>query len=166
MIYIVMGVSGAGKTIIGQKLARRMELPFYDGDNFHPQANIQKMESGKPLDDDDRRPWLETLARKSVEWQKSGGAVLACSALKKKYRQMLTTQQEAQFIYLKGTIPLIAERIADRTDHFMPEELLQSQFETLEEPSGALTVSINRSPEEIVSDIVNQLTADEINRNS
>lgn len=157
MIYIVMGVSGAGKTVVGQKLARRRGLPFYDGDNFHPVENIQKMKSGCPLNDRDRRPWLEALAQKIAEWQGSGGAVLACSALKKRYRDLLTSQQDAQFIYLKGTIPLIAERISDRTGHFMPEKLLESQFAALEEPSEAITVSIDPPPEEIVSNILEQL---------
>lgn len=157
MVYVMMGVSGAGKTLIGQKLAERLGLPFYDGDHFHPEANIQKMSSGQPLNDTDRRPWLETLAEKIAEWHVRGGAVLACSALKAKYRILLTSQREACFIYLKGTIPLIAGRIAGRADHFMPEELLQSQFETLEEPSEAVTVSIDQSPEEIVSNILDQL---------
>ncbi|WP_372633413.1 gluconokinase [Fodinibius sp.] len=157
MIYIVMGVSGSGKTVVGQKLARRLGVPFHDGDNFHPQDNIKKMESGRPLNDRDRRPWLETLARKIAEWHISGGAVLACSALKKKYRDLLCSRQNAQFIYLKGPIPLIAERMADRTGHFMPEKLLESQFEALEEPSEAITVSIEPPPEEIVSAILGQL---------
>ncbi|SHF92508.1 gluconate kinase, SKI family [Fodinibius roseus] len=157
MVYIVMGVSSAGKTVVGQKLARRLEIPFYDGDKFHPQENIVKMESGRPLSDRDRRPWLEALARKIAGWHASGGAVLACSALKKKYRDTLTSRQAAQFIYLKGPISLIAERMADRTGHFMPEKLLKSQFETLEEPSDAITVSIEPPPEEIVSDILARL---------
>lgn len=157
MIYIVMGVSSAGKTVVGQKLARRLEIPFYDGDKFHPQENIEKMESGRPLNDRDRRPWLETLAQKIADWHASGGAVLACSALKKRYRDVLTSRQAAQFIYLKGPIPLIAERMVDRKGHFMPEELLESQFEALEEPSEAITVSIEPPPEEIVSDILQRL---------
>lgn len=157
MIYIMMGVSGAGKTLIGEKLSERLELPFYDGDNFHPEANIQKMSSGQPLNDADRRPWLKILAEKIAEWQRSGGAVLACSALKAKYRALLTSQQEACFIYLKGTIPIIAKRIAGRAHHFMPEELLQSQFEALEEPAEAITVSIEETPEEILDEIMNQL---------
>ncbi len=157
MVYIMMGVSGAGKTLIGQKLAERLGLPFYDGDNYHPEANMQKMSSGQPLNDTDRRPWLEILAEKIAEWQANSGAVLACSALKEKYRALLTSQQDACFIYLQGTIPLIAGRIADRADHFMPEELLQSQFEALEEPMEAVTVSVDQTPEEILNEIMNQL---------
>lgn len=157
----MMGVSGAGKTLIGQKLAERLGLPFYDGDNFHPEANIQKMSSGQPLNDDDRRPWLEILAEKIAEWQASSGAVVACSALKAKYRTLLTSQQDACFIYLKGTIPLIAGRITDRANHFMPEELLQSQFEALEEPAEAVTVSVDQTPEVILNEIMNQLNIKE-----
>ncbi|WP_265764421.1 gluconokinase [Fodinibius salsisoli] len=157
MVYIMMGVSGAGKTLVGQKLAKRMDLPFFDGDNFHPEANIQKMASGQPLNDNDRRPWLEYLAKNVKEWQQSGGAVLACSALKQKYRATLTSQEEASFIYLKGTLSLIASRLAERSDHFMPEELLQSQFEALEEPREAITVSIDQPPGEIVDDIIAQI---------
>lgn len=157
MIYIIMGVSGAGKTVIGQQLARRLRIPFYDGDDFHPKANIKKMESGRPLNDNDRRPWLKALAQKVAEWQASGGAVLACSALKKRYRDLLSSRHAAQFIYLKGNIPLIAERIAGRKGHFMPEKLLASQFKALEEPAEAITVSVDQSPEEIVSNIINKI---------
>ncbi|SMO46851.1 gluconokinase [Fodinibius sediminis] len=159
MIYIVMGVSGAGKTVVGQELARRLGLPFYDGDEFHPPANIQKMESGRPLNDADRRPWLLKLAAKMVEWEAEGGAVLACSALKERYRQLLISKHEAQFIYLRGTVSLIAERLSERTGHFMPESLLKSQFETLEEPDEAITVSVDRPPEAVVSAILEKLAA-------
>lgn len=161
MIYIIMGVSGAGKTVIGQQLARRLRIPFYDGDDFHPKANIKKMESGRPLNDNDRRPWLKALAQKVAEWQASGGAVLACSALKKRYRDLLSSRHAAQFIYLKGNIPLIAERIAGRKGHFMPEKLLASQFKALEEPAEAITVSVDQSPEEIVSNIINKIEKEE-----
>lgn len=155
-----MGVSGAGKTLIGQRLARRLDMPFYDGDDFHPKSNIQKMESGQPLNDDDRRPWLEILARKMNEWEKSGGAILACSALKKQYRRILVSQESARFIYLKGTLSLIAERLAQREGHFMPEELLASQFEALEEPKNAVTVLVDQLPEQIVADILNRIEAE------
>lgn len=161
MVYIMMGVSGAGKTLIGQKLADRMDLPFYDGDDFHPEANVKKMSSGQPLNDADRRPWLEHLAQNVKEWHQSNGAVLACSALKEKYRAILTSKQEACFIYLKGSLSLIAGRMADRADHFMPEALLQSQFETLEEPQEGITVSIDQSPDEIADDIIAQLQTKE-----
>jgi gluconokinase len=153
----MMGVSGAGKTLVGQKLAKRLALPFYDGDDFHPEANVKKMSSGEPLNDTDRQPWLEKLAHKVKAWHQSGGAVVACSALKAKYRATLTAQQDACFIYLKGSLALIASRIADRAGHFMPEDLLQSQFEALEKPEEAVTVSIDQAPHKIVDDIMIQL---------
>lgn len=157
MIYILMGVSGSGKTLIGTKLAKKLNLPFYDGDDFHPASNVEKMESGEPLDDDDRKPWLEILRNKMEKWQQRGGAVLACSALKMKYREILRgdTDSNVQFIYLKGSKELIANRMSRREGHFMPEELLDSQFQALEEPAGpdAIEVSINQTPREVVDEI-------------
>ena len=140
MIYIVMGVSGAGKTRVGKILAEELSLPFYDADDFHPQFNVEKMKSGKPLDDYDRKPWLEDLANKIVQWQNEGGAVLACSALKKSYRQLLKSKAESgvQFIYLKGRPDMIGKRLRKREGHYMPPDLLDSQFEALEEPEEQL----------------------------
>lgn len=164
MIYILMGVSGAGKTLIGKKLSDQLGLPFYDGDDFHPEANVQKMSSGQPLNDRDRRPWLMALARKVSEWNRSGGAILACSALKKSYRELLMSNNnpaQVIFIYLKGSPELIAGRLSDRSDHFMPEDLLASQFEALEEPKGenAITVSVDQTPDEIVDEILGKLNS-------
>jgi carbohydrate kinase (thermoresistant glucokinase family) len=157
MIYILMGVSGAGKTLIGQKLSECLDIPFYDGDDFHPPANVKKMKSGQPLNDNDRRPWLESLANNMIEWEQTGGAILACSALKKKYRKILGSKTDTQFIYLKGSPSLIADRLAKRKGHYMPPELLQSQFDALEEPDEAFTVSVEPSPEEIVTSILDRL---------
>lgn len=160
MVYIVMGVSGAGKTMIGQKLAAELGLPFYDGDDFHPPENIAKMEAGQPLDDSDREPWLRILANKIREWNKQEGAVLACSALKKSYRKILKSKSAAEnirFIYLKGDPSLISKRLAGRAGHFMPKSLLESQFKALEEPQGAVTVSVDQQPGKIVRDIINKL---------
>lgn len=157
MIYILMGVSGAGKTLIGHKLSKRLGIPFYDGDDFHPPANVQKMKSGQPLNDEDRRPWLESLANNMIKWEKKGGAILACSALKKSYRKILGSKTDTQFIYLKGTPSLIADRLAERSGHYMPPELLKSQFDALEEPDDALSVSVEPSPEEIVTSIMDRL---------
>lgn len=159
MVYILMGVSGAGKTLIGQKLADQLGIPFYDGDNFHPEENVRKMASGSPLNDNDRKPWLETLAKNIKKWEQKGGVVLACSALKKSYRKLLVKEDpdNVQFIYLKGRMSLIAERITGRTDHFMPEELLESQFEALEEPEDAITVSVDQTPDEIINFIISQI---------
>ena len=157
MIYILMGVSGAGKTLIGQQLSERLDIPFYDGDDFHPPANVQKMKSGEPLNDDDRRPWLESLANNMIKWEQNGGAILACSALKKSYRKILGSKTDTQLIYLKGSPSLIADRLAERSGHYMPPELLQSQFDALEEPDEALTVSVEPPPEEIVSTIIERI---------
>ncbi len=158
MIYIIMGVSSSGKTLIGSKLADELQLPFYDADDFHPPENVAKMESGKPLNDQDRMPWLQILQQKITEWEQADGAVLGCSALKKSYRKILSPGGvSVQFIHLRGSKELIARRMKQRTDHFMPEELLDSQFEALEEPAYAITVDINQTPEEIVSDIRRQI---------
>lgn len=160
MVYILMGVSGAGKTLIGQKLSNKLGIPFFDGDNFHPDQNVEKMKSGNPLNDKDRRPWLKLLAKKINEWNKEGDAILACSALKGRYRELLrseSSEENIAFIYLKGPKSLIAERISDRSDHFMPEKLLDSQFDALEEPKKCVTVDINQSPDAVVDTIVNKL---------
>ena len=159
MVYILMGVSGAGKSLIGERLAERLDLPYYDADDFHPEANVRKMSAGQPLNDEDRRPWLESLSDHIRDWNRNGGAVLACSALKKSYRNALRgdAPDTVRFIYLKGPGKLIAERIAQREGHYMPEELLDSQFEALEEPEDAITVSIDRTPEAIVKTILKQI---------
>ena len=158
MVYIVMGVSSSGKSLIGSKLARKLHLPFFDADHFHPRQNIAKMESGQPLNDRDRRPWLQSLQKNIKKWEREGGAVLACSALKKSYRKVLAPPEvPVQFIYLKGSEKLIAERMKQRTGHFMPEELLASQFDALEEPAQAITVSIDQRPAEIVRSICRRI---------
>jgi len=160
MIYIVMGVSSSGKTLIGSQLAKKMGIPFYDADDFHPEANVKKMSAGEPLNDRDRLPWLQAMARHMTEWEQAGGAVLACSALKAPYRKLLSPPGiPVRYIYLKGSKELIAGRMAGRDGHFMPKSLLDSQFEALEEPKAesTITVSIDRKPEEIVNQIINQL---------
>ncbi|MEX2346710.1 MAG: gluconokinase [Balneolaceae bacterium] len=161
MILILMGVSGCGKTVIGNLLSKKLGLPFFDGDEFHPGSNIKKMESGRPLTDNDRLPWLNHIADKMehLDEQNQGG-IFACSALKKTYRNILRRKQETdiRFIYLKGERELIARRLSERENHFMPAELLDSQFNTLEEPEQAITVSIDQSPDEIVREIINRCT--------
>ena len=164
MIYVVMGVSGAGKTLIGKQLADALTLSFYDGDDFHPVENVRKMESGQPLNDEDRWPWLDELARNMDEWQQDdGGAVLACSALKKSYRNHLRSSSNSTliFIYLKGSKELIAQRLKKREGHYMPADLLDSQFEALEEPRArdVITVSVDQSPEKIIREIREYLKA-------
>lgn len=158
MIYIIMGVSASGKTLIGKKVAKRLERPFFDADDFHPEENVIKMKNGTPLTDHDRLPWLQLLARNMVDWEQNGGAVLACSALKESYRRMLSPPGiPVTFIYLQGTKELIAKRMGERTGHYMPEQLLDSQFGTLEEPENALTVSVDNTPEQIVEFILSSL---------
>ena len=149
MVYVVMGVSGCGKSTVGYNLAQSMNLPFYDGDDYHPQANVDKMSSGQPLNDDDRQPWLDNLALQIRSWNESGGAVLACSALKQNYRLTLARFGDVKFVYLKGSKELILKRMHSR-EHFMKPEMLDSQFETLEEPKDAIELSIFDTPAEMV----------------
>jgi len=152
MVVILMGVSGAGKTTIGQLLARDLGWPFYDGDDFHPQANIDKMRQGIALTDDDRDSWLAALQRLIRELlRESRSAVIACSALKRSYRdRLLSGEHNVRLVYLKGDYDLIRKRLQKRQSHFMKADLLASQFETLEEPEGALTVDIAQEPGAIV----------------
>ena len=151
-LILVMGVSGTGKSTIGKMLSEKLEVPFYDADDFHPKANVDKMQSGQPLNDEDRAPWLSLLANKLEEWQKTEGAVLACSALKESYRSTLSKEGSLplKWVFLDGDFQTIHRRMNKRQDHFMPKELLQSQFDTLETPSNAIAINITHNPKEIV----------------
>ena len=144
-IFYTMGVSGTGKTTIGKLLAKNLNIPFFDGDDYHPKENIDKMSSGKALDDDDRYGWLAALNELAIENRKSG-AVIACSALKEKYREQLKTniEKEAVFVYLEGSFEEVESRLDNRKGHFMTSDLLKSQFDTLEPPNGEITVSITK----------------------
>ena len=159
MFIILMGVSGSGKSTVGVALARELGWSFFDGDDYHPERNVAKMRAGIPLTDDDRRDWLLTLANLiSENLQRAKPGVLACSALKQKYRDILNIDPEqVRFVYLKGSRELISARMHERTGHFMPAGMLDSQFMALEEPRDALTVQIDRSPREIVSFIIDHL---------
>jgi gluconokinase len=152
MVIILMGVSGSGKTVIGQLLARDLGWPFYDGDDFHPQANIDKMRQGIPLTDTDRDSWLMSLRNLIQECICKGeSAILACSALKQSYRDRLQGGDKGvHVIYLKGDYDLIRKRLQERKNHYMKANLLTSQFNTLEEPQGALTIDIAQEPRVIV----------------
>ena len=157
MIIIVFGVSGAGKTTVGKLLARESGWHFVEADDFHSAANIEKMRSGDPLTDEDRWPWLDRL-REQIEQLLSAGknAVLACSALKRAYRDRLRVSDEVKFVFLRGDYALVEKQLRSRRGHFMNAALLQSQFDDLEEPQAdehALTVALGRMPEEIVEEI-------------
>jgi len=147
-VIVVMGVSGCGKTSVGRLLAEETGAVFIEGDDHHAPENVRKMASGVALNDEDRLGWLQTLANLIREVR--GPAVMACSALKEDYRKILG---EACFVYLKGSPELLAERLADRRDHFMPPELLASQLETLEPPESGLILDIRESPGELVAQI-------------
>ena len=156
-LFVLMGVSGSGKSLIGKKLAYTLGWNFFDGDAFHPQENINKMKNGIPLNDEDRAPWLQSINLHMKEQSKS--SIYACSSLKSKYRKILSENiQDLQFIYLKGTIDIIHQRLQSRSNHFMPIDLLQSQFDDLEEPQNALSIDITKSPSEIISNIIQRIT--------
>ncbi len=158
MIIILMGVSGCGKTTVGAKLAANLGWVFQEGDALHPQKNIEKMSCGIPLSDMDRKPWLHNIS----QWidshcQSDTNAVISCSALKKVFRRILTrNRDDIHPVYLRGTEELLLKRLTQRTNHFMPPDLLTSQLHILEEPDTderALVLDIDRAPEEIANDI-------------
>ena len=161
MILIAMGVSGCGKTTIGEMLAKKLNCDFADADSFHSQANKDKMHKGIPLDDEDRWPWLKAI-RASIEEKLADGQshVYACSALKRVYRDILRDgDNEVTFVYLKGTPELLRERIKTRTGHFFDPALLQSQLDTLEPPGPdeAIEADIALSPEAIVDKVLKEV---------
>jgi len=158
MIAIVMGVTGSGKTSVGRLLAQQLGWEFADADDFHPSANVEKISHGIPLTDEDRAPWLERLGIQIANWIANGqNAVLACSALKRTYRQELSVGPEVRFVYLKGSPELIRKRLQLRRGHFADEKILASQFADLEEPEAAVTVDISQAPEMIVAAIRERL---------
>ncbi|MFT7633912.1 MAG: gluconokinase [Mariniblastus sp.] len=170
MKIVVMGVCGCGKSSVGSELAQRMKGVFLDGDDFHSSSNRRKMASGQPLTDNDRRDWLLTLTEeiRSHDCELQGPLFLACSALKRSYRiQLRQGCNSLQFLYLKGDHRLIAERIRNRSDHFMPPDLLDSQFLSLEEPINSITVGIEKPINDLVNEIIERLSdvSDIENRN-
>jgi gluconokinase len=161
---VVMGVSGSGKTTIADKLAERLGWTCEDGDTYHPKSNVEKMSAGHPLTDEDRWPWLNAIADEIERvCSASGHAVVACSALKRTYRDVLLRgRDDVRIVFLNGTQKLIADRLAARKGHFMPPGLLDSQFKTLEPPGpdeNAIDVSIDAPVDTIVDDIVGKLQA-------
>jgi gluconokinase len=161
MIVVLMCVSGSGKTTIGTLLAERMNTSFADADDYHSPANKAKMAAGHPLTDQDREPWLETLNTLLLQWFEAGkGGILACSALKDVYRKTLVRGLPSSayaFVWLDGSKQMIAERLAERKDHYMNPDLLDSQFATLEPPADALRITNDRAPDAVVDQIMNHL---------
>ncbi len=158
-VVILMGPMGCGKTTVGRLLAQRLHWPFFDGDDFHPEDNVEKMRAGIALSDEDRRSWLENL-RDHIQGclRENTNAVLACSALKRSYRDTLGVDQSAvRTVYLKGSFQLLRQRIDRRRHPYMNKDLLKSQFDILEEPQDGLTVDIQDTPEAIVQTIVDAL---------
>jgi carbohydrate kinase (thermoresistant glucokinase family) len=163
-IAVIMGVSGSGKTTIGRALARRLGGRFQEGDALHPPENIAKMTAGHPLDDEDRAPWLAAIAARIDEWRRRGiCGVITCSALKRRYRDVIIGDRaDVRLVYLEGSPALIGGRLAQRHDHFMPANLLDSQFAALEPPvseEDAITVSADAPVDAIVDRIAAAMTA-------
>ena len=154
-----MGPAGSGKTTVGELLASQLGWEFADGDSFHSPANIEKMSRGVPLDDHDRIPWLDAIHQAMEQWNaQRRNVVLACSALKKSYRERLQINSGVKLVYLKGTYDLLRQRLHARKGHYATEQILTSQFADLEEPADAITIDVDRSPEKIVLEIRKQLS--------
>jgi len=162
MVVIVMGVAGAGKTTIGRMLAEALGFEYQDADDFPPPVNVEKMRRGQQLDDRDREPWLDALARAIDGWlQSDANVVLACSALKARYRaRLMRDPRRMRLVYLKVAPDVARARVERRVGHFMPHDLVESQFAALEEPDDAIVIEAARPPEGIVDTIANALTPD------
>jgi gluconokinase len=153
-----MGPAGSGKTTVGKLLASQLSWEFADGDDFHPPTNIEKMARGVGLTDEDRVPWLQSIHDAMVQWQARGrNVILACSALKRSYRELLEINSNVKLVYLKGSPELLRGRLHSRIGHYANEQLLASQLADLEEPTDAITIDAAESPEEIVSEIRERL---------
>jgi gluconokinase len=164
MIVVLAGVSGSGKTTIGERLAERCGAVFADADDYHPAANKQKMAAGIPLNDDDRQPWLETLNRLLAGWYRDGqNGVLACSALKQRYRDILSAGMPpgtVRLVLLEASREVLTERLQHRQHEFMNPALLESQLNTLEPVKDAFTICNDRPPDVIVTEILKHLSGD------
>jgi gluconokinase len=159
MLVVVMGVAGVGKTTVGELVADELGLPFHDADDFHSEANRRKMAAGIPLTEEDREPWLHDLARRMRGWEAAGGAVVACSALRRSHRDVLRGAGPVSFVFLDADIETLRERIAERKGHYMPPELLDSQLATLEPPGPdeAVRVEAVGNPEETADAVLSAL---------
>ncbi len=156
-IIYVIGVAGSGKTTVGRAIAEALGVDYFDADDFHPVENVSKMQRSIPLNDEDRKPWLNALHDKALSMREKG-AVITCSALKESYRQRLMqdmSHDEISWVVLQGDFDTIYERMSARLGHFMPTGLLQSQFETWENPSYGIHVDISQSVEEIIKEVIN-----------
>ncbi|MDC3312412.1 NADP-dependent phosphogluconate dehydrogenase [Flavobacteriaceae bacterium] len=158
-VIFIMGVSGSGKSTIGELLSQDLDIPYYDGDDYHSKSNIEKMSNGQPLNDEERQDWLETLNELAINQLKKDNCIIVCSALKLKYRDILSKniENEASWVHLFGSFDTIYNRINARKNHFMPSDLLMSQFDTLEIPMNALQIDVNKSTETIVDTIKKEL---------
>ncbi|MBC7886269.1 MAG: gluconokinase [Ferruginibacter sp.] len=160
-VIFIMGVSGSGKTTIGQQLSAETGYPFYDADNFHSKENIAKMKAGIPLTDEDRWPWLESIHYFVMQQLTTNNIILVCSALKQMYRDRLSKsfEQNCRWVYLQGDYDTIMNRLKNRTGHYMPAELLRSQFDALEVPTGAICVNIRLTPKTIIDNIISAMNS-------
>ena len=158
-IIYIMGVSGSGKTTIGKKLAAKIGFPFFDGDDFHSPSNKEKMKQNIPLNDEDRKDWLLQMNQTAREHATTDGAIIACSALKEKYRNILSSgiNIPIYWVFMNGSFELIKKRMEQRKDHFMPPGLLTSQFDALEVPANSIAVDITKKPDEIVETVISQI---------
>jgi gluconokinase len=158
MVILLMGTTGAGKTTVGELLAGRLRWTFLDADDFHPPANIEKMKHGMPLADSDRFPWLQKIHAELLHLTQSGkNVVLACSALKQSYRDLLSADLDMRIVYLRGTYEVMRRRIESRHGHFAGEAILAGQFADLQEPKNALVLDVSHPPEELVAEIIANL---------
>lgn len=159
MVILLMGVSGAGKTAVGVRLAERLGWAFHDGDDAHPAANVRKMAAGEPLTDEDRLPWLERIQRLVERHEEAGtSAVIACSALRESYRRLLLAgTRETRLVYLRASRPLLERRLSGRRGHFFDPRLLASQLATLEEPRDALTIDVDGDLDQVTSAVIDAL---------
>lgn len=155
-----MGVSGSGKTTVGKAVSNKFGWKYYEGDEYHPAENVEKMKNWIPLNDEDRLPWLLSL-RKVIEEaiSKRENIVISCSALKEAYRKILKVSEEVKFIYLKGSYDLIRKRMEERIPHFFKPEMLKSQFDVLKEPQQAIEIDISKSSESIIGDLIDKINA-------
>lgn len=158
-VIFIIGVSGCGKSTIGKLLSQELKIPFFDGDDFHSEKNIVKMSSGHPLNDEDRQGWLVALNALAKKKLAKNSCIIVCSALKQKYRDILSKniEKETKWVHLSGSFEQIYERMKARKNHFMPSQLLKSQFNILENPVNALQIDINLTPENIVNTIKREL---------